>query len=181
MNWLDTFIISLVLSFDSAEIMFEDAKAYKGDNMRLLAMLPAIFGVAQGIMAILGYFAIGFVSVSLGIFSKVLMLLILAFIGIRMIFTVFRPEKKIIADEDLPAFTVITQALLSSVDGFAAGVGYGATGASIVFPSFTMASVTAAACFGMLFFGRYITKSMGNKIRFITGIFAIATGIKILF
>jgi putative Mn2+ efflux pump MntP len=158
-----------------------DAMAYRGRDIRKLISLPLLFGLFQGVMPVAGYYIMAFTGLDTGIFSRVLVFLILSFIGLRIIFSFFRPERiKSSINNTLPTTMILTQAVCTSVDAFAVGVGLAAVGSGIFFPAFIIALITAAVCFSFLFFGRKLNAVFGERALLAGGIVIIIVGIKTL-
>lgn len=182
MNLLDIIAVSFVLALDASAVTMADAMVYRGRDIKKLTSLPFLFGLFQGVMPVAGYYIMAFTGLDTGIFSRVLVFLILSFIGLRIIFSFFRPEKiKSGINNTLPTAMLISQAVCTSVDAFAVGVGLAAVGSGIFFPALIIAAVTVAVCFGFLFFGRRLGAVFGERALIVGGIVIIIVGIKTLF
>ncbi|MDD4124520.1 MAG: manganese efflux pump [Eubacteriales bacterium] len=182
MSLLDVITVAFVLSLDASAVTMADAIVYRGRDIKKLIALPFLFGLFQGVMPLMGYFIMVITGLNLGVFAKLLVFLILSFIGFRMIFSYFRPVKKR-ADikNDLPVASLVAQAVCTSVDAFAVGVGLAVIGGAIFIPSLIITIITVTVCFAFLFFGRRLGAAFGEKALLVGGIIIIAVGIKALF
>ncbi len=179
MSWLEVIAVALVLTLDASALTLADAAAYRGGDIRKLIVPPLLLGFFQGIMPVAGYFIMTFAGFNLGAFSGLLVFLILSFIGFRLIFSYFRPDKKSSGiKNDLPVTFLVRQAVLAGADAFAVGVGLAVKGGAIFVPSLIFASVTASVCLAFLFVGRRLVSAAGGRELIVGGILIIAVGIK---
>lgn len=182
MNWFELTAVAIVLSLDASALALADAMAYRGGNIKKLLFLPFLFGIFQGIMPLAGYYIMNLTGIRLGVFSKLLVFLILSFIGLRLVFSFFSPQAgNVCAGGDLPCAALFLQAICTSIDAFAVGVGLSVIGNAIFVPSLVIAAVTTAVCFAFLFFGRYLGAAFGAKASLVAGIVIVAVGINTLF
>ncbi len=149
---------------------------------RRIAM-PILFGAFQGAMPVIGYYAGSLASDFIESYAGIISLVILGAIGSKMIWDAFHEDEA--ADEEavrnhIGYSVLLLQAVATSIDAFAVGVSFAATGADIWLAGGIIAACTFILCFAMLFVGRRFGAALGTKAQVIGGIILIAIGIKAL-
>jgi putative Mn2+ efflux pump MntP len=182
MSLLDIIIVALVLSVDAAGAITSSVATIKDGDIVKVMLVPVLFGVIQAVLPAIGYFLLVFSGLDPGMFSKLLVCLILAFIGFRIIFCYFKPDKKKIKPKpDMPASNLVMQAFYTGIDAFVVGIGLAAAGSGILLPSLVFLFTTAATGFLYMFYGRKIGNFITERILLAGGIAIVAVGIKALF
>ncbi len=180
MNLVEIFIIALALSIDAAAVTMANCASHRGGVVPLM-LNPALFGFFQAFMTALGYFLMKLTGFNLGSYSKLLVFLILTFIGLRTLYSFFKPDKAKASCKILSPSLLLTQGVCTSVDAFAFGVSLSPLVAHIFIPSLIVGSVTAVVCYSSLFLGTKIRVVLGEKGLVFAGVLLIAVGVKALF
>lgn len=180
MSFTEILLIGIALSMDAFAVCLSSGMVYPGQSRKKKMLLPAAFGIFQGIMPIGGFFLGSFFASVINRFSGPVALVILGVIGINMIREGIsdeeRPEEK-----NLTLKTVLFQAVATSIDAFAVGVSFAAEGT----PIFTAAPIIAATTFILstvaLFIGEGVGKRLGDRAEILGGAILIIIGIKAMF
>lgn len=138
------------------------------------------FGIFQGIMPLIGYFAsIKFADMT-GMWDKVIAFIILAFLGGKMIYEALHDEDEAcLKCYNNKAF--ITLAVATSIDALAVGVSFAVLDTNIFASCAIIALVTGILSFIGVRLGKFIAGYIGNKAEIAGGIILLLIGFKILF
>jgi putative Mn2+ efflux pump MntP len=165
----DTFAVSLSLGVVRNKIIFWQAAE--------VATLLALF---QGGLTILGYFLGSIISNALKATDHWVALLLLSFLGIKMI---AEGSRKSVNETDSKNFSnrlvLITIALGTSVDAFAVGISFAILSVQIWRAGTLIGLVTFLASMTAIRIGKSAGGRLGNKVEIIGGLILIAIGIKI--
>lgn len=173
-------LIGLSLSMDAFAVSVSSSMAYPGLSRIKKLSMPAAFGLFQGIMPILGYYLGTFFAAFINKYAGLVAFIILALIGANMI------KEGITGDEESSGgeFTIkvlLMQAVATSIDAFAVGVSFAATGAAIWSSSAIIAATTFICSLIAVAAGAKIGEKAGNKAVIAGGAVLIAIGVKSLF
>jgi len=165
----DTFAVSLSLGVVRNNIVFRHAAE--------IATLLALF---QGGLTVLGYFLGSIISGALNTTDHWVALLLLSFLGIRMIID----GKKKTADESLSKdfnsrLVIFTIALGTSIDAFAVGISFAILDVHIWKAGILIGMITFLASMTAIRIGKSAGERLGNKVEILGGLILIAIGIKI--
>lgn len=164
----DTFAVSLSYGVLRTKITFSEATR--------IAMVLALF---QGGLTIAGFFLGFLVSDSLRTADHWVALLLLLFLGIRMILEgLSRKENSAPRDYSKP-LTLYTIALSTSIDAFAVGLSFALLQINIWIPGIVIAVVTFIASMSAIRIGKSAGLRLGQRVEIIGGIILISIGIKI--
>jgi putative Mn2+ efflux pump MntP len=157
----------------------------RGADVRKALAVAAAFGGFQAVMPTVGYFAGGIFTGSIEIFDHVIALVLLAFIGGRMMREGVKAVRKgapAREPKDLSAGSLLLQAVATSIDALMVGVGFAAIG----LPQSELASAVVligATTFALSFAGVYAGKRfgtlLGSRAEIVGGLILIAIGVKI--
>ena len=194
MSLIEILLVGLALSMDAFAVTISNAFAYRHESRARLMLMPVAFGVFQALMPVLGFFAgtvaAGFIERYAGIVSFV----ILALIGGAMIREGARElrhggeaasdvEKVAGATEGRRRLTVrmvLVQAVATSIDAFAVGVSFLASGAPIALAAPVVGVTTFACCVVALLAGRRFGALLGDRAEIVGGVVLLAIGVKAL-
>ena len=165
----DTFAVSLSLGVVRNKILFRQA-----------AEIAVILALFQGGLTILGYFLGTIISGALKATDHWVALLLLSFLGIKMIIE----GKKKTADESVSKdfnsrLVLFTIALGTSIDAFAVGISFAILDVRIWKAGILIGMVTFLASMTAIRIGKSAGERLGNKVEIIGGLILIAIGIKI--
>lgn len=180
MSIIEIIMIGLGLSMDAVAVSMTNGMVYKDTTKSEIIAMPLFFGFFQGFMPLLGYYAGGMFSEILSKYAGILVLIILGFIGGNMLKEGFFPDK----DSDKDNTTLLTykliffQAIATSIDAFAVGIGFSAMNISIV-PAICIICITTFICsFLAIFIGKKCGDLLGKKAEILGGIILIIIAIK---
>ena len=204
MAFLELLMIGLALSMDAFAVTIANvssnsggtAAAPIGHRRRLLAM-PVVFGLFQGLMPLVGYFAGSFAVNLIDSYAGIIALAILAFIGGKMIWDGVRslragsqdragdqtrvgePDGRDGAGITLPA--LLAQGVATSIDALIVGVSFLALGTNIWIASALIMATTFACCLVALTVGRRFGVLLGDNAQIVGGAVLVLIGIKACF
>ena len=189
---LEIILIGVALSMDAFAVTVSDVFAYPRASRLRLLLLPVAFGVFQGLMPVLGYGAGSFAAGLFEQFAGIVTLLVLGFIGGKMIWEgarALREEESVTevspagssAGAQLTLMVILAQAVATSLDAFFAGVSFLAEGANIVLAAVIIAVVTLLSCLVALLAGKRFGVLLGNKAEIIGGVILVLIGLKAFF
>jgi manganese efflux pump family protein len=165
----DTFAVSLSLGVVRNNIIFRHAAE--------IALLLAIF---QGGLTILGYFLGSIISGSLKAIDHWVALLLLSFLGIKMIIEGRKKSEDENAGKDFSSRLVLFSiAFGTSIDAFAVGISFALLNVQIWVAGILIGMVTFLASMTAIRIGKSAGERLGNKVEIIGGLILIAIGIKI--
>ena len=190
---IEVFLLAIALAMDAFAVSIGlGAKSQKQSSayvLRLAIYAALYFGIAQGVMPLIGYL-LG--AVLLGWLATAAPWIgggILILLGAKMLYEAFNGEiEAVLADsfdgdiqEKINHRMMFTLAIATSIDAMAAGFTLNLLAVNAWLACFIIAIVTAV--FG--FFGIYLGKSSGtwleDKAEMLGGLVLIAIGIKVMF
>lgn len=178
MDLLDITWIGIGLSMDAAAISMSNGMVYRSNMKKKVLWMPIFFGAFQAGMPILGFFTGGIFQEFMAHYSGIAVLFILGIIGGKMIWDGLHPCQEAANGQELTYKLLFMQAIATSIDAFAVGIGFSAVGISIL-PASTLIGVTT---FCISFFAIFIGKKFGdifeNKAELLGGVILVAIGIK---
>lgn len=151
-------------------------------NMRWKGALAdaAAFGIFQGIMPLLGFFA---GSVFANYMEKIdhwIALILLGIIGVKMIIDAVKQDDEIVSLSRKLTFRLLfVQAVATSIDALAVGVSFAAMRTDIFTASSIIALTTFICSLAAVFVGKKCGDFLGKKAGFLGGIILIGIGVKI--
>ncbi len=182
MSLLTLLVMSLGLAMDAFAVSVSNGMCVAKMKFRQALSFSFAFGLAQGIMPCLGWLAGQAFAVYIQKIDHWVALVLLSFIGIKMIVETIRARKK--ADEacsidKITAKTIVIQAVATSIDALAVGVSLAAMNVSILYSASMIAGITFVVCLA----GAYLGKSFGgllkDKAEIFGGVVLILIGVKI--
>lgn len=141
-------------------------------------VLPASFGLFQGLMPIAGFLAGSFAAAFLERYAGIVSFLILGIIGGNMIASSVRGSDGEGALSTLSATTVFVQAVATSIDAFAVGVSFVAEGIAVAPAAAVIALCTFVLCCAMLLIGPALARKLGSKAELVGGIILVLIGLR---
>ena len=179
MGFLEIFLIGVGLSMDAAAISMSTAMAPGKQRSRLFEM-AFMFGFFQGLMPLLGYGLCSVFSDVIARMGKLLVFLILGFIGGKMLMDGFSHEEQTTASK-FTRTVVIVQAAATSIDAFAVGVGFRAQEVEVFSAALIIAVTTFFIALAAVAIGKRFGDMLGKKAELLGGAILIAIAIKSVF
>lgn len=183
MSLLSLLSIAVALAMDAFAVTITNSMTYSSAQLRYGIITSLSFGLAQGIMPLIGWLAGQMFLDIISKYDHYIALILLSIIGIHMIVEAVKELKE---DGDVtshkkshPTFRVIfLQAIATSIDALAVGVSFAALKINIVFASCTIALITFIICVLGIFIGKKIGELLKGKAEIFGGIVLILIGVK---
>lgn len=180
MGIIEILLIGLGLSMDAVAVSMTDGMCGRELSRSKTFLIPASFGFFQALMPLLGYYAGSLFSEFLDAYAGIVVLLILGVIGGKMIYDGLRKEEER-ACRRLTGLTIFLQAIATSIDAFAVGVGFSAMRVQILSTVLLIGATTFVCSLAAVFVGKRFGNWLGDKAQILGGIILILIGIKSLF
>jgi putative Mn2+ efflux pump MntP len=182
-------LIGLALSMDAFAVTVSNVFCFPSAPLKRLIAMPLLFGLFQGIMPLLGYYAGSLAAEFIESYAGIISLVILGFIGGKMIrdgVIALRADSSSGATcertvKNLLLRTLLLQAVATSIDAFVVGVSFLAGGADIVLAALLVAVITMLCCSIALFLGKRFGVLLGDRAQIVGGVVLVLIGIKALF
>ena len=181
MSIWEIIMIGIGLSMDAAAVSMTNGMVYPKTCRTKILSMPLFFGGFQALMPLLGYFASGVFADFLSRYSGIIVLIILGVIGGKMVYDGLHPRKEEETGCSLTYRMLLIQAVATSIDAFAVGVGFSAMQVNIV-QAVSIIGVTTLVCsFIATAIGKKFGNMLGNKAQILGGLILIIIGIKGMF
>lgn len=164
----DTFAVSLSCGMVQSRIIFREA-----------LKIAFIFALFQGGLTVAGYFLGTFVSQMLKSLDHWVALILLSFLGIKMIVEGRKCEKETNSVDYTSAKILLTMAVGTSIDAFAVGISFALLEMKIWLSGFVIGTVTFLASMTAIRIGKSAGNRLGKRVEIAGGLILIAIGIKI--
>lgn len=184
MNLFEVALIGAGLSMDAVAVAMSNGMVYRNSKKCMILAMPLLFGIFQAFMPLTGYFAGGLFADIITRYSGVVIFIILGFIGGKMIKDGFcHDEDECSCKGSLTLKLLFMQAIATSIDAFAVGVGFAASAMS-VFDIFYSVGLIGIITYLLSMYAIHIGKRFGNmlgsKAEILGGIILVIIGIKSL-
>lgn len=182
MGILEIILIGIGLSMDAAAVSMTNGMVYAKLSKAKFFLTALAFGFFQALMPALGYFTGSLFAAAMEKYSGYVILVILGIIGGKMV----KDGLSDCGEAECPKkeFTyglLLAQAIATSIDAFAVGVGFAATHANITLALPIIGITTFVISLFALAVGRKFGDKLGSKAEVLGGIILILIGIKALF
>ena len=164
----DTFAVSLSYGILRSKILFRQAVR--------IALVLAFF---QGGLTVAGYFLGSIISQSLRIYDHWLALMLLSFLGMKMIIEGIKRKEDTAAADYSKTFVLVTVAVSTSIDAFAVGVSFALLDMMIWISGIIIGAVTFIASMTAIRIGKSAGTHLGQRVEIVGGIILISIGLKI--
>lgn len=181
MALMEIVLIGVGLAMDAVAVSMTNGMVYRNLGVKEYIAMPVLFGVFQAIMPLIGNFAGGLFANFISKYAGIVILLILGVIGGKMIKEGFehRSEpKKVAIGKRLNLGVLIFQAIATSIDAFAVGVGFSAMQVNIIQAVVIIAIVTIILTTIAIVIGRKFGDILGSSAEILGGVILVVIGIK---
>ena len=191
MGLVELFLLAVGLSMDAAAVSMTNGMNEPKMKLPKILLIALFYGVAQGIMPLIGYYAGSLFAEAVAKIAPWLALILLGFIGGKMIFeAICAFEKKKNGEEaeeskPLSIGAIAAQAIATAIDALAVGISLVALDKSgaLAVNIFVAASMIAATTFVIslisVFIGKKFGEFLSDKAELIGGLILVAIGLKI--
>ena len=181
MSIWEIIMIGIGLSMDAAAVSMTNGMVYPKTCRTKILSMPLFFGGFQALMPLLGYFASGVFADFLSRYSGIIVLIILGVIGGKMVYDGLHPRKEEETGCSLTYRMLLIQAVATSIDAFAVGVGFSAMQVNIVQAVSIIGGTTLVCSFIAIAIGKKLGNMLGKKAQILGGLILIIIGIKGMF
>ncbi len=180
MDIITIILIALALAADAFAVSISNGICYK-HNVRQDVLSSSVFGIFQGGMILLGYFAShAFIDVIKSVDHWIAFCLLGA-IGAKMVIdTIRKHDEDIVCNLQLTPKLVFTQGVATSIDALIIGVSFIAIDVNIYYAALVIGIITFACCLVGHVLGKKLGNMFGNWAQIIGGVILIAIGVKVL-
>jgi len=183
MDPVTLFFTSLGLSMDACAVSISNGMCYQNIHKKQIITTAAAFGFFQAFMPVLGFFIGSSFSKAIESLDHWVALLLLGFIGGKMIIEALKelkyPEACLTSSKCLTPKTLLLQAVATSIDALAVGVGFAIMKVDIYFAAMYIGIIT----FVNSLIGSHLGKKCGEmfkqKAEILCGVILVVIGIKI--
>lgn len=194
MGFIEIILIGIGLSMDAVAVSMTNGMVYKGTSRAKMLAMPVFFGIFQGGMPLIGYFAGGLFADVINKYAGLLVFAILGIIGGKMLKDGLshRKEEKVKKEAGegetldctegkvLTYKVLLVQAIATSIDAFAVGIGFSAMQVSILPAVTTIMVITALCCILAIWIGKKCGDILGCKSELLGGIILVVIAIRAL-
>lgn len=181
MGMIELCMLAFGLSMDACAVAMTNGMCYRNIRKGWTVAIGACFGIMQGVMPLLGYFLGTFFTSIISAFDHYIALILLGFIGGKMIWEALHPDvEENAAEGALTWKLLLLQGVATSIDAMAVGVSFAALSDIRILPSVTLICCVTwvLSCIGVLL-GKRFGKLLNNKAQLLGGLILVAIGIKI--
>lgn len=179
MLFYEVLLIGIGLSMDAAAVSATNGMCYPKMKKSQMLIMALAFGVFQGVMPIIGYFAGTLFTEQIKGIDHWVAMILLAFIGGKMLIDGFKKDES----TQVKPFSMkllLLQAVATSIDALAVGISFAAMKTNI----FYAVSIIAASTFIISLFAIWLGRKVGDKLNktaeILGGAILIFIGLKIL-
>ena len=186
MGILEVLLTGVGLSMDAAAVGMTNGLNEPKMRLTKILLIALFFGVFQGVMPQIGYFAGTLFAEAVASIAPYVALVLLGFIGGKMIYEALKKSKE--EEETVKNLSVgalTAQAIATSIDALAVGIsllalnGIGALKVNIFAACAIIAACTFVISLAAVFIGKKFGAVLADKAELIGGIILVAIGLKI--
>lgn len=178
---LTSLLLGVGLAMDACAVSMANGLKYPKMKFSRIILIAVMFGLFQGGMPLIGYFVGSAILTKIEWTIPIIALLLLLFVGIRMIVEGKKCEDDCCCcNKDLTFKMILVQAVATSIDALSVGftiANYEVIEALIC--TGIVAVVTTLICLGAVYIGEKFGSKLGCKAQILGGIILIGIGIEI--
>ncbi|NOY38323.1 MAG: manganese efflux pump [Chlorobi bacterium] len=179
MDFVSIILIAIGLSMDSFVVSLTNGLTIYNINTTKIIAISFSLAFFQATMPLIGWFAGMGIEKYITAIDHWVAFLLLAFIGIRMIYEGVN-RKDLNYHTELNLLTLLGQSVATSIDALVVGISFAILNFSIWIPVLIIGFVTFGFALTGLYLGKYFGKKTGRFVSVIGGLVIIGIGIKIL-
>ena len=180
MSLAEILLIAVGLAMDAFAVSLGVGTTRFADSARPRFRLAWHFGLFQALMPTLGWLVGTTVARFIAPFDHWIALILLAFVGVRMIRSGLSSDVESHPTDPSRGGTLVMLSVATSIDAFAVGLSLAMLNVSIVYPAVVIGVVTAGLSMVGLLLGNRLGKIFGKRMEIVGGIILIAIGIRIV-
>ena len=192
MSFLDVVLLGVALSMDAFAISVTNGMIYRKSTFDTAVKCGFCFGFFQFLMPVAGFFAGSLFYVHIKKIDHWLALILLGFLGIKMIIEAVKERKAEKNESDtassensgekngaVPFVPLLIQGIATSIDALAVGISLSAFGGNIFSDSAIIGCTTFILSFAAAFIGKKSGDLLKDKAQLLGGIILTGMGLKI--
>lgn len=180
MSIIELLLVGLSLSMDAVAVSMTNGMTIKKMGVKGALADAAAFGIFQGLMPLIGFFAGSVFAEQMSRIDHWIALILLGFIGAKMLWDSLKKEDEIFCiDRKLTFRLLLVQAVATSIDALAVGVSFAAMRIQIFFAVSIIAATTFVCSLAAVFIGKRFGDFLGKKAGILGGCILILIGLKI--
>ena len=183
MSIWEIILVGVGLSMDAAAVSISNTLCLRKIKVRDVLMMCIAFGVFQCLMPIIGYFGASLFKDYIMVYDHWIALLLLLFIGGKMVYETLRHSGEADACEvnfRLTIKLVAVQAIATSIDALAVGISFALLEVDIVLAIVIIGITTFVLSFLAVFIGHFMGGLLEKYAGILGGIILLLIGIKIV-
>lgn len=187
MTYIEIASIAIALSMDAFSVSVCKGLTLKQVNLKNALIVGAYFGIFQAIMPLTGYFLADIFTDKLQSFSDIIAFLLLAFVGVQMIYNNLKNEDEmemLLYDNDrvsLGLKVMLPLAVATSIDALATGISFAMLSINILQASTFIGCTTFLISALGVKIGSFVGEKFSRYAEIIGGIVLILIGTRIVF
>lgn len=181
MTILECAFVGIGLSMDAAAVSATHGLTMKKLHIGRTLIIALAFGLFQGVMPLIGYAAGTLVSGYVQTFAGWFALILLGFVGGKMIWDGCKKEEPEPISNRSFVPTILLQAIATSIDALAVGISLAAVECNIISSVSVIALTTFCISLGSVFIGHKIGAMLSDKAQIAGGVILVLIGLKIAF
>lgn len=183
MGTLTLFFTSIGLSMDACAVSISNGMCYGNIKKKQILTTAIAFGFFQAFMPILGYIIGSTFSETISFLDHWIALILLGFIGGKMVIEALKelkyPEACLNVDKNLTFKTLLLQAIATSIDALAVGIGFAVIKVDIISAALSIGLITFINSVIGSSLGKKFGEMFKQKAEILGGLILIIIGIKI--
>ncbi len=180
MNTPEILIIAVGLAMDAFAVSVAAATSGKLTGKRATFRLSFHFGLFQGLMPVIGWFAGIKIAHLIAAVDHWVAFGLLLIVGTRMIISAFSLETETFSNDPSRGASLVILSVATSIDALAVGLSLAMLQISIWYPAVMIGIITGLLSVIGIRAGRYFGEKLGPRMELIGGIILIGIGVKIL-
>lgn len=178
MDFVAIIFISIGLAMDAFTVSITCGINQKKIRLIHATRVALFFGIAQGVMPVLGWFIGITIEQWIAAFDHWVAFTLLGFIGVKMIWEA--QDHHVCRTDFLNLHVLFMLALATSIDAFAVGLSFALLSETVVIPAIIIGVITFIMSLGGVYLGDRIGCLLGKKMEIAGGLILIGIGVKIL-
>lgn len=181
--FLNNVLLGVGLAMDAFSVSVANGLSEPDMGKRKMCKIAGVFAVFQAVMPMIGWICVHTVIQYFAMFEKWIpwiALLLLAFIGGKMILDGIRNDENKPGEEKVGKAALFVQGVATSIDALSVGFTIAGYGLAMAFVSaLIIAAVTFCLCMAGLVFGRKLGTKFSNKATIFGGTILMMIGLEI--
>jgi manganese efflux pump family protein len=181
LDTLSVIAIAFGLAMDAFSVAIATGLRLGQATARQTFRLAFHFGLFQFMMPVIGWLAGTTVAGYISAFDHWLALLLLGYVGARMVWASLRGEADSLREDPTRGISLVMLSLATSIDALAVGLSLAFIETPILVPSAVIGIVAAGMTVLGIRIGRRAGDFIGRRVEFVGGLLLVGIGLKIVF